>query len=84
MADYGGNAANNFHVVERSQQLQVAPPDWQPIAAEQDSLEPIAAEEESGAPRGVGADKTATTGLWNRVGLYVVGKNKIVTCKIYT
>ena len=77
----GSRAESHPLVVQRSQQLQIVPVGWKPVEDLQKSNEPIGAKGESGEPIGVGAhgaDSEDSAGLWNTVGIYAVGKRRLV------
>jgi hypothetical protein len=67
----GNRAESHPLVVQRSQQLQIVPVGWKPVEDLAKSSEPIGV----GAH---GADLEDTAGLWNTVGIYAVGKRRLV------
>jgi hypothetical protein len=77
----GNRAESHPLVVQRSQQLQIVPVGWKPMENQGKSSQQIGAKGESGEPIGVeahGADLEDTAGLWNTVGIYAVGKRRLV------
>ena len=90
MAD-GNRASSGPLVVQRSQQLQVAPPRWEPMGDQSQSREPIGGQGKhstspiggTGLSEGPSEDQTVQADLWNRVGIYVVGTRYYSIQSIY-
>jgi len=70
MAD-GHVVKSQTPVIQLSQQLQIVSSEWKPLEEIVKSSEPIGAEEESREPI---EELEEAAGLWNKVGIYAVGK----------